>query len=102
MPCYIRAAERLRVEMPVKVNEEKLERILMRELKVPMGKHELLRKAIDKKMAEDPEGLRKLLIQAIALAGQKQEKKKEEKAPPDRLKKLITQGDRVLTRTAAE
>jgi hypothetical protein len=102
MPCYIRAANRLGVSIPQKTDPIRLEENLMRELKVTANSHEKLAEAINKKLAEDPEELKKILVQAIAISAKKEAKKEEGKTPPDRLRNLVPQGNKVLVRVAEE
>ena len=95
---FIKAANRLGVNIPQKTDPIRLEENLMKELKVTVNSHEKLTEAINKKLAEDPEELKKILVQAIAISAKKEEKKKEDKTPPDRLRNLVAQGNKVLVR----
>lgn len=83
MPCYIMAASMLGVLMPAKIDGERVEEYLRRQLRVPTRRHEDLREAIERMLAQDPEVLRIMLIEAVAYA-----RGKEERSPPDRLSRL--------------
>jgi len=101
MPCYIRAAKILGITVPDKIDQQRLEEILRKELKITDRSHKKLTEVIQKKLAEDPQELKKTLIQAIALAGKKDDGAKD-RSPPDRLKTLTEEGKRALARIIAE
>ena len=84
MPCYIMVASLLGVDVPVRVDEERVEEYLRRQLGVPTRRHEDLRDAINKTLARDPEVLKIMLIEAFAYAGEK----REGELPLDRLSQL--------------
>jgi replicative DNA helicase len=102
MPCYIRAAKMLGISVPDKIDQQRLEEILRKELKITDRSHEKMTEVIQKKLAEDPQELKKTLIQAIALAGKKGDGAKKDRSPPDRLKTLTEEGKRALARIIAE
>lgn len=91
MPCYFRVAKNLNITIPEDVNEGRLEELLMNTLNVPLNRHDLLRRELNRLYVDDPVQLKKLLIGAIALAGKK-EKKTEF---PDRFKDLRKQAEKV-------
>lgn len=84
MPCYIMAANRLRVLVPEKIDEKRIEEYLRKQLQVPTRRHKDLHDAINKMLAQDPEVLRIMLIEAVAYAREQREKD----GPPDRLSQL--------------
>ena len=74
----------MRVRMPAKIDAKRIEEYLRGQLQVPTRRHEDLREAINKMLAQDPEVLRIMLIEAVASAREK----KEKEGPPDRLSQL--------------
>jgi len=70
--------------MPARINEERVEEYLRKQLQVSTRRHEDLREAINRMLAQDPEVLKIMLVEAIAYAGEK----KGKELPPDRLSLL--------------
>lgn len=87
MPCYVMAANRLGVRVSMKMDRERIEEYLLKQLRVPTNRHKDLSEAINRMLTQDPEVLRIILIEAVAYAG---EKKRE--SPPDRLNRLRKKG----------
>ncbi len=84
MPCYLRAANRLGVQIPQNVDPEKIEDYLMKVLDIKDKVHEKLRAKIEELTAQDPEQMKALLERAF----ENKENEKKESGPPDRLSKM--------------